>query len=347
MEIQQIRHFLAVAETLNFTRAAELCNITQPALTRSIQGLESKLGGKLVNRERRNTHLTEFGRLMEPYFRTIQGQMMSARTAAEAFRSAGRGALRIGAMCTIGPKLVANLVARYARTYPDIEIDLAALPLAPLSEQLSAGKMDIALLAFPGEAPPGLHCVPLFDEAFTVAVARSHRFANAKSVKCAELHGEPYVNRTNCEYYDAVSAESAALGIGMRRTFSSECDEWVLGMVKANLGVGFFPEFATSDPEIIMKPLSDPAFRRTVQLATVSGRTHSPAVGAFVREARNESWPVSLAPSVGNASAARMPARRRTDTRREELSVPRRLEHRGVKRFLRGLSAPDQEVERR
>lgn len=306
MEIQQIRHFLAVADTLNFTRAAELCNITQPALTRSIQGLESKIGGKLVNREQRNTHLTELGRLMEPYFRTILEQTLSAKTAAEAFNSFGKCTLKIGAMCTIGPRLVASLVARYARSYPDIEIDLEALPLGATEERLVAGSLDVALLAYPGGVPANLHCLPLFDEAFTVAVARGHRFANAETVTCAELDGEPYINRTNCEYYDVVSAEFSARGVHMRRTFSSECDEWVLGMVKAGLGVGFFPEFAAVDPEIVMKPLVEPSFVRTVQLATVRGRAHSPAVGAFIREARSQNWPAtSKPPEAGGAGAPR------------------------------------------
>ena len=345
MEIQQIRHFLAVADVLNFTRAAELCNITQPALTRSIQGLEAKVGGKLVNREQRNTHLTELGRLMEPYFRTILDQTISAKTAAEAFHSLGKGALKIGAMCTIGPQRVADFVARYARRHPNIEIDLEALPLAPLEARLAAGSLDVALLAFPGEVPGSLHCLPLFDEAFTVAVARSHRFANADSVKCKELNGEPYINRTNCEYYDAVSAEFSARGIGMRQIFSSECDQWVLGMVKAGLGVGFFPEFADGDPEIVLKALAEPAFVRTVQLATVRGRTHSPAVGAFIREARNESWPVSMRARRNGVAWAPDRADDRGD--QQPSGVARGLEHRGVERFLRRLPAPDEVVERR
>lgn len=346
MEIQQIRHFLAVADTLNFTRAAELCNITQPALTRSIQGLEAKIGGKLVNREQRNTHLTELGRLMEPYFRTIFDQTISAKTAADAFRSLDRGSLKIGAMCTIGPRLVADFVARYARRHPHIDIDLEALPLGALESRLTAGALDVALLAFPEDVPCGLHCLPLFDEAFTVAVARSHRFANADSVRCAELNGEPYINRTNCEYYDTVSAEFAARGIAMRRTFSSECDEWVLGMVKAGLGVGFFPEFAVADPEIVLKPLAEPAFIRTVQLATVRGRAHAPAIGAFIREARLENWPASPAASADGAERPLTPGQS-AGAEREALGVARSLEHRRVKRFLRALPAPDKVVERR
>src|SRR3569833_1550016 len=71
MEVHEIRYFLAVCRTLNFTRAAEQCNVTQPALTRAIQKLEDELGGLLFSRERGNTHLTELGRLMQPHLEEV------------------------------------------------------------------------------------------------------------------------------------------------------------------------------------------------------------------------------------------------------------------------------------
>src|SRR5882757_8481087 len=71
MEMHQVRYFLAVAETLNFTRAAEKCNVTQPALTRAIQKLEEELGGLLLRRERNLTHLSDLGRLMKPHLEQI------------------------------------------------------------------------------------------------------------------------------------------------------------------------------------------------------------------------------------------------------------------------------------
>ena len=67
MEMHQIRYFLAVAEELNFTKAAERCNVSQPALSRAIQALEQELGGPLFRRERSHTHLSELGRMVQPH----------------------------------------------------------------------------------------------------------------------------------------------------------------------------------------------------------------------------------------------------------------------------------------
>src|SRR5215475_4446997 len=103
MEMHQIRYFLAVSEVLNFTRAAERCHVSQPALTRAIQTLEDELGGPLFHRERQNTHLTELGRMMLPYLQDVLDQSRQAKERARAFASPGSAPLALGVMCTIGP----------------------------------------------------------------------------------------------------------------------------------------------------------------------------------------------------------------------------------------------------
>src|SRR5215467_6576555 len=86
MEMQQVRYFLALSRSLNFTRAAEACNVSQPALTRQIQQLEAELGGPLFHRERQNTHLSELGRMMLPYLETIQQQTEAVKASSLAAR---------------------------------------------------------------------------------------------------------------------------------------------------------------------------------------------------------------------------------------------------------------------
>lgn len=292
MQMQQIRYFVAIAETLNFTRAAERCNVTQPALTRAIRALEEELGGALINRARANTHLTELGRLMEPYFRSILDQSESARSSADQFLTSADARLRVGVLCTIGPALVSTFIADFSNRHEDVAIELDALDHEALKGGLLKGALDVALMASPAPFGDEFHAMPLFEERFAVAMPHCHRLANSASVPCAELDGERYVNRANCEYYDAVSAVFAERGIKMREVFSSECDDWVVAMIKAATGVGLFPEFTLRDPDIILRPLTDPAFSRSVGIVTMRGRRHSPAVGAFVREAKMAPWPM-------------------------------------------------------
>ena len=290
MEMQQIRYFLALAETLNFTRAAEKSNVTQPALTRAIQGLEAEFGGPLFHRERQNTHLSELGRMMLPYFESIYRQAATARNEAKSFGKLDRGRLEIGAMCTIGPAIVGSFLARFCAEHPEIDISVVDVGAQALVERLAEGKLEVALFALPEGLDTRFHGIPLFDERFVAVVPRQHRLANAESVRCADLNDEAYCNRANCEYYDIVHEAFISRGIRTRKVFSSERDDWVIGMIKAGLGFGYFPEHSVTDPEVLTRPLVDPDFVRTVMLVTVRGRPHSPAVGAFVRAAKKEKW---------------------------------------------------------
>src|SRR5947209_18282947 len=86
----------------HFTRAAEQCHVSQPALTRAIQQLEGELGGLLLRRERKLTHLTDFGRLIEPHLRQLHGDAEVAKSTAKRFLSMEAAEIRLGVMCTIG-----------------------------------------------------------------------------------------------------------------------------------------------------------------------------------------------------------------------------------------------------
>jgi len=109
MEMHQIRYFLAVCETLNFTRAAENCNVTQPALTRAIQKLEDELGGLLFRRERHLTHLTDLGRLMRPQLEQVsfgRGAELGAQP-----RAPGEQC-RWATACTVSPRANVSATSR-------------------------------------------------------------------------------------------------------------------------------------------------------------------------------------------------------------------------------------------
>src|SRR5262244_4414460 len=124
MEMHQVRYFLAVAETLNFTRAAEHCNVSQPALTRAIQQLEEELGGLLLRRERKLTHLTDFGRLIEPHLRQLFADAEAAKTTAKRFLNLQQAQIRLGVMCTVGPARFMGFLAEFNRAHPGCDITL-------------------------------------------------------------------------------------------------------------------------------------------------------------------------------------------------------------------------------
>jgi DNA-binding transcriptional LysR family regulator len=297
MEMQQVRYFVALADTLNFTRAAEKCNVSQPALTRAIQQLEHEFGGPLFHRERGNTHLSELGRMMLPYLQTVDEQTKAAREQARAVKKLEHARLTIGTMCTIGPQLVAELMIRFRAAHPNVEVRVIDAGAPQMVELLEKGELEVAIVGVPGELPESLHQLPVFEERFVVVLPQNHRLVAHDQIRAAELDKEPYVSRSNCEVFEPVRKELNSRGVYLRQVFSSPRDDWVQGMIQAGLGLGFFPEFSVTYPELVVRPMIDPTFYRTVYLATVRGRPHSPAVGAFVQEARRFPWPASRLPA--------------------------------------------------
>ena len=293
MEMQQVRYFVALARELNFTRAADCCNVTQPALTRAIQQLEHELGGPLFHRERCNTHLSELGRMMLPYFEAIEAQSHAARQQAAALRKLDQATLTIGAMCTIGPQVITDLIIRFRMAHPNVDVVVVDGSAAEITDQLERGGLEIAIVGVPDPLPRTIHQLPLFEEDFVILLPPNHRLCAKDAITIADLHDEPYVSRSNCEMLEPARQDLDRRGVRPRKVFSSPRDDWLQGMIKAGLGLGFFPELAVTDPDLVVRPLIDPGYTRTVVLATVRGRPHSPVVGAFVREARRHCWPMA------------------------------------------------------
>ena len=113
MEIHQVRYFLALCETLNFTRAAESCNVSQPALTRAVHKLEEELGGLLLRREHLLTHLTDFGRLVRPHLEQMMAQAEAAKSTAMHFLRMDSAPINLGVMCTVGPMRFMSFLAEF------------------------------------------------------------------------------------------------------------------------------------------------------------------------------------------------------------------------------------------
>ncbi len=290
MEMHQVRYFLAVAETLNFTRAAQLCNVSQPALTRAVQQLEEELGGLLLRRERRLTHLTDFGRLIEPHLRQLSADAEAAKTTAKRFLNLQQAQIRLGIMCTVGPARFMGFLASFHAANPGCEITLVEGVPARLSEMLLEGELDLAVMAQPEPFNDRLDVLPLYRERFCIAFPTGHRLEEKNRVAIADVAGETYLRRINCEYRDYLADQLAALGLAARVGFQSEREDWIQMMVAAGFGVCFLPEFSPTIPGVRIQPVTGPEVVREVSLVSMSGRRFSPAVMAFVRAIRSHDW---------------------------------------------------------
>jgi DNA-binding transcriptional LysR family regulator len=294
MELHEIRYFIALSETLNFTRAAEACNVTQPALTRAIKSLEDKLGGPLIHRERGNTHLTELGRIMLPYLDEAYGRMREAKRRAESFVRLREARLTVGLMCTIGPAKLIDLFADFYRQYQGIELYLKDGAAGQLEDLLTRGEIDVAIYCKPEAPSETLHALPLYGERFMVAVSPAHPLARLAEVRLRDLEGHSYLSRVTCEYRDYIREIREGQGVQIKCPYVSERDDWIQCMTLAGMGFTMIPEFAVTVPGLVTRPLVEPEFIRHVNLVTVRGRPHSSAVGAFVHACRRYPWAAKM-----------------------------------------------------
>src|SRR5271156_3897533 len=149
MEMHQVRYFVALNETLNFTRAAEQCGVAQPSLTKAIQKLEEELGGPLFARERNLTHLTDLGRMMRPHLEAVFHASEAVRLQANSFHKLESGSVRLGVMCTIGPTRLIAFLKRFRSELPSIDIALRDAPGKDIVPMLMEGEVDVALVGLP------------------------------------------------------------------------------------------------------------------------------------------------------------------------------------------------------
>jgi len=189
MEMHQVRYFLAVAEELNFSRAARSCEVSQPALSRAIKLLEAELGGDLFRREGKNTHLSELGQMVRPHLEMVCSATADAKRVSRDLMQLKTVPLKLGIMSTIAPDEIVDLIAALKAQHPGLELRLCDASAAELRDRLLAGDLEVAIYALPGEQRDETHMMPLFSEQMVIAVNRSHRLSNARGFPVSEMNG--------------------------------------------------------------------------------------------------------------------------------------------------------------
>src|SRR5205823_12197485 len=182
MEMHQVRYFLAVARVLNFTRAADECNVTQPSLTRAIKQLEAELGGDLFRRERPAAQLTELGLRMHPLLKQCFEAAAGARSLASSFKSGEIGALRIALTHSIDLSLLIPHLDQIKRQFNRLEFRFLRGNYREVGEFLKNGEVELGIAAEIGEDWDRLDTWPLFTEGFQLVVNSRHPFADRSDI---------------------------------------------------------------------------------------------------------------------------------------------------------------------
>ena len=289
MEMHQVRYFLAVARTLNFTRAADECNVTQPSLTRAIKQLEAELGGDLFRRER-PAGLTELGQRMHPFLRQCYEAAVGARSLASSFRSGEIGALRIALTHSIDLSLLIPFLEQIKRQFNRLELRFLRGNSREVGEMLKNGQAELGIAA---ELDPNwdrLDSWPLFTEDFRLVVSAHHRLARDQGIEVDDLRAEQLLSRAYCEGAARLNTVLREHGMDVDHCHEISSERDLIALLEADLGVALIPE--TSPIPLTLKRASVQGLdaRRTVNLYGVAGRERTAVASAVMRMLRGADW---------------------------------------------------------
>jgi DNA-binding transcriptional LysR family regulator len=290
MEMHQVRYFLATASELNFTKAAERCNVTQPSLTRAIKQLEDEFGGELFRRERPQAQLTELGQRMYPHLKRCYESALEARSLASAIKSGEVGTLRLALSETINLEPLTSRLGELNRLFNRLEVKLLRGTAAEIVRLLKSGEAELAIAADLGEGWDRLDRWPLFSEEFALILSAKHRLASRSAVGVDELRQERWLRRAHCEHFEKFTSliRSHNLDAGQGYELSSERD--LITLLESDFGIAFAPRSVLHTHALTQAVVDGVEFRRTIYLYGVAGRERTAVASAILKLLRAADW---------------------------------------------------------
>ncbi len=290
MELRQLRYLVALAEELNFTRAAANEHIAQPALSQQIRRLEDEVGLALVERTTRHVTLTSAGELLVGRARRVLAELDAAETELQALRGVDVGHVTIGTMHTMGPVDVSLALALFHDLHPGVGLTVREQSSEEMAEMLRIDELDLAFLSVTERVESeGLGLHQLVSEELVVLLPLDHGLSDREEVRMADLAGEQFISfRVGARLRELLFAAGREAGFEPRVTLESNESQRIRRLVARGLGVSILPRSDAERPgaEVAVARLVKPSLRRDITLAWREGRRLAPAATAFLDLAR-------------------------------------------------------------
>jgi DNA-binding transcriptional LysR family regulator len=270
--------FRVVADTLNFTKAAEELHLSQPAVTSQVRSLEEGLGIALLDRVGRNATLTPAGKALLPYARQIETLTSDAIAALAPFGVQEGVELNIGASHTIGVYLLPKLLPMLVRDWPKLRIHIVSGSTAEILNALATHRVSIGLIEAPGNRPD-LKIETFSEDELGLILPPSHRWAKKTILRAAEIVQEPILLRESGSgmrrFVERYLENNGVLSQQLHTNVDMNSTEAIISAVEAGLGIGFVPVMALDKAKltnsITIVPLENGPIRRQLSFALLRG----------------------------------------------------------------------------
>lgn len=301
--IQQLRCFVAVALTQQFTVAAETLHLAQPSLSQQIHHLEKILDTALFQRSYRPVRLTDAGVELLPLARRVLSDLDEVFQRVNDVGELRRGHVTIGATPSLGATLMPEALARFQRRYPGISVTFVERHSNELLDELESAALDLALVILPIPRPT-LDSVVVARETLVLVVAIDHPLAARDHVTIQDLDGVPMIMfREGYDVKNATTDAFAHAGASLNVALDGVEMGSVLAFVAAGLGAAIVPSIvANSNQDVKVLHVGPPSLERTISLVRPLRRSSSRAVSALSTEItdylRERRWPKIRSPDV-------------------------------------------------
>ncbi|EEQ94031.1 LysR family transcriptional regulator [Ochrobactrum sp. 30A/1000/2015] len=283
MELRHLRYFLAVADALNFTTAAQRLGISQPPLSHQIKLLEIELGVDLFERSSRRVTLTKAGEVFRRRALSILEQVKMASEHARSIGQGNSGVLNIGLTGSILIGHFAHIMNTFCAQYPDVEVRTHEMSPGEQIIALKAGRTELSILRSPPE-DSDLTLELAWPEKIVVVLSADHRLAHHESIRLEWLNNEKYVSLRLADSRFANYLLNACIANGFVPSITQQVVESysLLSLVAAGFGVALAPESVSqlSRPNVIYRTLQHPPLVADVYAVSLS--TDNPVTQNFL-----------------------------------------------------------------
>ncbi len=289
--LRQLQFLTAVAENLNFSRAAEVCFVTQPTLSAGIKELEERLEVTLIERTRQSVMLTPVGREIVLRAKRLLLDAAEIETVAQSYKDPGKGDLKIGTIPTISPYLLPHALPLIRESFPQLRVYLREEMTESLIDGLNSGRLDLVLIALPFNTG-AIEIMPLFEDGYHLATPAD--WPAPHGTQALTNSGQlMLLEKGHCLHRHALAAYPGQI-LATNDTFAATSLTTLIAMVAAGLGITLLPNLAvaagvTGNIKVRLTPLPDACPRRVV-LAWRPGSAGVDvfrALGNLLRSARN------------------------------------------------------------
>jgi DNA-binding transcriptional LysR family regulator len=293
-----LRSFSVLAAELHFTRAAEQLHVSQPALSKHIQQLETAVGVRLFVRDRRTVHITREGEILLLRVNHVLRALEDLEGTAKRLQSGEMGRLRIGFTPSAPHHVLPAIMSRFRKEHSAIEIVLLEASSAEQIQQLTVGTLDIGILRPPAECPRSLTVRRLLQERYVAVLPRDHVLASRKRINLSDLANESFIliaRRVVATVHDQILEACRAAGFTPRVVHEASHIHAIAGLVGAGCGVSILAASVQHVrlPLVVYRPLAG------------SGLTTAMAL-AFPTEHRSSAIDAFLAVAAGLTSTLKM-----------------------------------------